>query len=134
MALHALDQTSPAEIEAALPTADMQKVTSPELIADVVDLKLPWMTGFSRAVAQTSAACCESAGLDRVSQGRLYRAGLIHGIGSAAIPNAICIDPATRSASAWEKFRLATVLDVACAPMSKAFFASLNARLERRLH
>jgi HD-GYP domain-containing protein (c-di-GMP phosphodiesterase class II) len=105
--LQALDRTSPDEIEAALLTADMRKATSPELIADVIDLKLPWMTGFSRAVAQLSAVCCESAGLDRASQSRVYRAGLIHGIGGAAIPNASYDDPATRSASAWERFRLA---------------------------
>lgn len=105
--LRALDRTTPEDMEAALLTADMRKATSPELIADVIDLKLPWMRGFSRAVAQISAACCENAGLDRVSQSRVYRAGLIHGIGSAAVPNAAYDDPSTRSASAWERFRLA---------------------------
>ena len=105
--LGTVDRMGPDEIEGALLTADMRNATSPELIADVVDLKLPWMTGFSRAVAQMSAACCETAGLDRASQSRVYRAGLIHGIGGAAVPNAAYDDPSTRSTSAWEKFRLA---------------------------
>src|SRR5258707_2233710 len=105
--LRALDRTSADEIEAELLTDGMQRTTSPELIADVIDLKLPWMTGFSRAVAQISKACCEHVGLERGSQSRVYRAGLIHGIGGAAVPNAAHDDPATRSASAWERFRLA---------------------------
>jgi response regulator RpfG family c-di-GMP phosphodiesterase len=105
--LRALDRTSADEIEAGLLTAGMRRATSPELIADVIDLKLPWMTGFSRAVAQISKVCCEHAGLERASHDRVYRAGLIHGIGGAAVPNAAYDDPATRSASAWERFRLA---------------------------
>src|SRR5258708_30781374 len=84
--LRALDRTSADEIEAALLTADMRKATSPELIADVIDLKLPWMTGCSRAVAQISAVGCENAGLDRAIQTRIYRASLIHALLSAPLP------------------------------------------------
>lgn len=105
--LEALAQMSADEFESSILTTDMQNPVSPELIGDVVDLKLPWMTGFSRSVAQTAAACCKSLGLDRASQDRVYRAGLIHAIGNATIPNSILADPAKRSASAWEKVRLA---------------------------
>ena len=41
-----LERTSPAEFDIALATSDMQRTTYAELIADIVDLKVPWMTGF----------------------------------------------------------------------------------------
>ncbi|WP_175902600.1 HD domain-containing phosphohydrolase [Burkholderia seminalis] len=94
------------DFDAALITPDMQRMTSAELIADVIDLKLPWMTGFSRAVATTAAACCERLALDRTAQARVYQAGLIHGIGRAAVPNAVWNQRGTLAASAWEKIRL----------------------------
>jgi HD-GYP domain-containing protein (c-di-GMP phosphodiesterase class II) len=84
----------------------MQQATSLELIADVIDLKLPWMTGFSRAVAATAAACCARLTPDPAAQARVYRAGLIHGIGRAAVPNGVWSLPASLPASAWEKVRL----------------------------
>lgn len=104
--LTALDALQPREIDDALLTAQMQQVTSLELIADVIDLKLPWMTGFSREVAAIAAACCERLSLDRATQERVYRAGLIHGIGRAAVPNALWNMPGRLPASAWEKVRL----------------------------
>ncbi|SAL53018.1 LuxR family transcriptional regulator [Caballeronia sordidicola] len=104
--LNALDALQPGEIDEALLTPQMQQVTSPELIADVIDLKLPWMTGFSREVAATAATCCARLSLDNDAQERVYRAGLIHGIGRAAVPNALWNMPGRLSASAWEKVRL----------------------------
>ncbi|WP_427184137.1 HD domain-containing phosphohydrolase [Bordetella bronchialis] len=77
-----------------------------ELIADVIDLKLPWMTGYSRAVATAAAACARRMALDDATMGAVYRAGLIHGIGRAAVPNAIWNTPGKLSAAAWEKVRL----------------------------
>jgi HD-GYP domain-containing protein (c-di-GMP phosphodiesterase class II) len=104
--LHALDSASPAEMNAALPTAPMQQATSPELIADVIDLKLAWMTGFSRTVASTARAACARLTPNNESRTRVYHAGLIHGIGRASVPNAVWNQQERLSASAWEKVRL----------------------------
>ncbi len=89
-----------------LMTPQMGKTTSAELIADIIDLKLPWMTGFSRAVAAAAAACGARLGLDAQAQDRLYCAGLIHGIGRAAVPNAVWNTRGRLPAAAWEKVRL----------------------------
>ena len=101
--LAALDHLSPDALDAALATPDMQGATSAELIADVIDLKLPWMTGFSRSVAVTAAACYERLSPDAAARERVYRAGLIHGIGRAAVPNDVWNLPTRLPASAWEK-------------------------------
>jgi HD-GYP domain-containing protein (c-di-GMP phosphodiesterase class II) len=104
--LDALDRTKPADVDAILATPFLQRETSPELIADVIDLKLPWMTGYSREVAVTAAQCCARLTSDPETTNLVYRAGLIHGIGRAAVPNAVWNEPGQLSASAWEKVRL----------------------------
>lgn len=104
--LAALEHMAPADLDAALATPDMQGATSAELIADVIDLKLPWMTVFSRSVAATAAACYGRLSPDEAARERVYRAGLIHGIGRAAVPNDVWNLPTRLPASAWEKVRL----------------------------
>jgi HD-GYP domain-containing protein (c-di-GMP phosphodiesterase class II) len=104
--LQALDRIEPADIDALLATPPLQRMTPPELIADVIDLKLPWMTGYSREVAATAAQCCARLTSDPDMTNLVYRAGLIHGIGRAAVPNAIWNEPGQLSASAWEQVRL----------------------------
>ncbi|MFJ1210338.1 HD domain-containing phosphohydrolase [Burkholderia pyrrocinia] len=101
-----LERTSPADFDIALATSDMQRMTSAELIADIIDLKLPWMTGFSRAVAVTAAGCHARLKPDDAGRSLVYQAGLIHGIGRAAVPNDVWNLPTTLPASAWEKVRL----------------------------
>jgi HD-GYP domain-containing protein (c-di-GMP phosphodiesterase class II) len=76
-------------------------------MADVVDLKLPWMTGYSRAVAQNAVRAAAGLGLDAARQTTVYRASLIHGMGRAAVPNLIWNTPGSLSQSAWERVRLA---------------------------
>lgn len=104
--LSALDRAEPADVDAVLATPPLQRMTPPELIADIIDLKLPWMTGYSREVAMTAAQCCARLTSDPETINLVYRAGLIHGIGRAAVPNAIWNEPGQLSASAWEKVRL----------------------------
>ncbi len=105
--LAALERLAPAELDAALLTASMQQATAPELIADVIDLKLPWMTGFSREVADTAAACCARLTPDAAAPARVYRAALVHGIGRAAVPNGVWNTAGPLPPSTWEKVRLA---------------------------
>jgi len=77
------------------------------LIADVVDLKLPWIAGFFRQVAELARATAALQGLVPNIKEQLYSAGLIHGIGRAAIPNWVWNTPGRLDASAWEQVRLA---------------------------
>jgi HD-GYP domain-containing protein (c-di-GMP phosphodiesterase class II) len=104
--LEQLEQTDAAAVDESLVTTQMEKATTIELIADVIDLKLPWMTGFSRAVAKTASSCAESFALDAETRALIYRAGLIHGIGRAAVPNSLWNAPTQLSSAAWEKLRL----------------------------
>ncbi|GAA0770088.1 LuxR C-terminal-related transcriptional regulator [Ideonella azotifigens] len=81
--LAALDEPSPAretvdEADRRVPLA---------LVADVADLKLPWLAGQSRQVAEAAQATARLLGLDEDAAAQLHRAGLLHGIGRAALPN-----------------------------------------------
>ncbi|WP_114239144.1 HD domain-containing phosphohydrolase [Dyella sp. C9] len=78
-----------------------------EVLADVIDLKLPWMTGHSRLAAALARDAAEQLGLEPSVQHLLYRAALIHGMGRTAIPNMIWETPSALSESAWERVRLA---------------------------
>jgi HD-GYP domain-containing protein (c-di-GMP phosphodiesterase class II) len=77
------------------------------LVADVIDLKLPWLAGHSRKVAELARDCGALQGLAPSVQEQLHSAGLIHGIGRAAIPNWVWNTPERLDASAWEQVRLA---------------------------
>ena len=101
-----LDQQSAAGRDEPLDALPMQQGTAPEIIADVIDLKLPWMAGYSRRVAEAAARCCARLGLDEEVSRTTYLAGLIHGMGRMAVSNAIWNTPGRLSPAAWEKVRL----------------------------
>jgi HD-GYP domain-containing protein (c-di-GMP phosphodiesterase class II) len=90
----------------SLDTAFAGRTTSLEILAHVIDLKLPWMTGYSRAVAQRASDAALGLGLDEACRQRIYRAALIHGMGRAAVPNMIWDTPGKLPESAWERVRL----------------------------
>ena len=104
--LDALDRG--AADSAALKAAfgDAGRTAALELVADVIDLKLPWMLGLSRRVADTARRCAAHLGLDGEAQGRVYRAGLIHGIGRSSVPNAVLEAPRAVGEADQEKLRL----------------------------
>ncbi len=103
--LHALDQGAAADLQA--PEGALRAALAPlELIADVIDLKMPWMTGFSRRVAEAAAACAAGVGLDAAACEQVRRAALIHGIGRASVPNAVWDSPKLRSEADKERLRL----------------------------
>lgn len=77
-----------------------------EILADVIDLKMPWMLGHSRLAATLARNAAQKLGMATWLQDRLYRAGLIHGMGRAAVPNMIWDMPAELSESDWERVRL----------------------------
>ena len=92
--------------------ADQGATSSPRqtaplaLLADVVDLKLPWLTGYSREVARLADLTAARLGLAEPLTARVRRAGLLHGLGRVAIPNAIWDKPGQFSAADWEFARL----------------------------
>ena len=103
--LHALDQGAASDLRA--PSAALADTTaSLELIADVIDLKLPWLTGYSRRVADAAATCAAGMGLDAAGQDRTRRAALIHGIGRASVPNTVWELAVVRNEADQERLRL----------------------------
>jgi len=99
---------SPAEPWAAMTgdTVAMRRSVGLELVADVIDLKLAWMTGYSRRVAGLARDVVGRLGQDAPMRRRAYRAGLIHGIGRASVPNQLWNAPGPLPASALERMRL----------------------------
>jgi HD-GYP domain-containing protein (c-di-GMP phosphodiesterase class II) len=104
--LAALDEDPTLSGPCSLDAAFAGHTTSLEILAHVVDLKLPWMTGYSRTVAQLARNAAVELGLDAPSQQKVYRAALIHGMGRAAVPNMIWETPGKLAQSAWERVRL----------------------------
>lgn len=104
--LDALDGDPALSGPCALDAAFVGRVTSLEILAQVIDLKLPWMTGYSQRVAQLADTAALQLGLDADRRHRTYRAALIHGMGRAAVPNLIWSTPGKLGESAWERVRL----------------------------
>lgn len=77
------------------------------LMADVIDLKLPWLAGHSRAVAALATRIAGQLGLAAEDTACLRRAGLLHGLGRVAVPNRVWGRPGPLSDADWEKVRLA---------------------------
>jgi response regulator RpfG family c-di-GMP phosphodiesterase/DNA-binding CsgD family transcriptional regulator len=101
-----LDAPTPPWTAVADQPASMLNRVGLELVGDVIDLKLPWMTGYSRRVAQLARDGSARAGLDAALCHRTYKAGLIHGIGRASVPNAIWNAPEPLPAASLERLRL----------------------------
>ncbi|RNF85469.1 LuxR family transcriptional regulator [Lysobacter psychrotolerans] len=104
--LAALDDDPTLSGPCSLDVAFADRATSLEILAHVIDLKLPWMTGYSRRVAQLASNAAVELGLGAPSQQMVYRAALIHGMGRAAVPNMIWETPGKLAESAWERVRL----------------------------
>ena len=96
------------------------------LVADVVDLKLPWLAGYSRQVAELARAAGALQGLAPIVQEQLYSAGLIHGIGRAAIPNWVWNTLGRLDASAWEQVRLAPYWTLRAAQQIRSLTLEVN--------
>ncbi|KQX96235.1 HD domain-containing phosphohydrolase [Variovorax sp. Root473] len=101
-----LDAAAAPWTDAAHTSASMRQRVGLELVGDVSDLKLPWMTGYSRRVAKLARDCSAQLGMSDALRHRVYRAGLIHGIGRAAVPNVIWNAPEPLPAASMERLRL----------------------------
>ena len=76
------------------------------LLADVIDLKLPWLTGNSRAVALLADVVAAGLNLPIVSRNCIRRSALIHGLGRVSVPNSVWNQTGSFSTADWEKVRL----------------------------
>ncbi len=86
--------------------ATQPRVASLALVGDVIDLKLPWLLGHSRAVAGLADSLATTLGLAAFARRSLRRAGWLHGLGRVAIPNAVWNRAGPFSAADWERARL----------------------------
>src|SRR5262249_10952226 len=73
---------------------------------DAVALKSPWLHGHSTAVGELAGAAATTAGLGPAQAATLRRAGYLHDIGRAAVPNLIWAKPAALTSSEAERVRL----------------------------
>jgi HD-GYP domain-containing protein (c-di-GMP phosphodiesterase class II)/DNA-binding CsgD family transcriptional regulator len=100
-----LDELETAE--APSPQPDFLPVSVPlTLVADMIELKLPWLAGYSRRVALLAQEAAQLAGLPEAQQRSLARAALLHGIGRAAVTNTVWERRGKLSAADWEAVRL----------------------------
>jgi HD-GYP domain-containing protein (c-di-GMP phosphodiesterase class II) len=90
----------------SLDAAFAGRSTSLELLAHVIDLKLPWMTGHSTRVAERALQAANALGLPDDAQQKVWRAALIHGMGRACVPNMVWESAGPLPAAAWERVRL----------------------------
>jgi HD-GYP domain-containing protein (c-di-GMP phosphodiesterase class II) len=74
--------------------------------ADFVDLKSPFTRGHSPAVAALAAGAAKNLGFSADEIAAVRRAGLLHDLGRAGIPNGIWDKPGPLTAGEWERVRL----------------------------
>jgi HD-GYP domain-containing protein (c-di-GMP phosphodiesterase class II) len=77
-----------------------------ELLADYADLKSPWFTGHSRAVADLAAAAARVSRLPEGEVVTLRRAALVHDLGRNGVPNTVWDKPGPLTDSEREQVRL----------------------------
>lgn len=79
-----------------------------EAMADLVDLKSPYLHGHSREVARIASASGAASGLDRGSQQTLRLAGLLHDLGRVAVSNRVWEKRGPLTSVEWDQVRLHT--------------------------
>ncbi len=75
-------------------------------VADFTDLKSSWFGGHSRGVAALAGAAAGLAGLPDAEAVTVRRAGLVHDLGRAGVPNTIWDKPGALTAAERERVRL----------------------------
>jgi len=75
-------------------------------MADLVDMKSPYLAGHSRGVASLAAAAAHAAGYPDDDVRVLRRAGLIHDLGRLGVSNAVWDKPGPLTESEHERVRL----------------------------
>jgi HD-GYP domain-containing protein (c-di-GMP phosphodiesterase class II) len=89
-----------------------QRVSGPELdrvleaMADLVDLKSPYLAGHSRGVANLAAEAGRLSGMSAPDVTTMRRAGLIHDLGRLGVSNAVLDKPGPLTEAERERVRL----------------------------
>ncbi|WP_434568431.1 HD domain-containing phosphohydrolase [Pseudomonas sp. Z3-8] len=98
-----LDQLrTPQSVDSQVATAQVPL----SLVADVIDLKLPWLAGYSRRASELVREGARLSGLSAPAIDHLGQAALIHGIGRAAVPNRLWNTPGALLDGDLEQVRL----------------------------
>ena len=74
--------------------------------ADMTDLKVPFLRGHSRGVAELAADAAVAAGLPATECGKVRQAALLHDLGRVSVPNGIWEKTARLTTAEWERVRL----------------------------
>jgi HD-GYP domain-containing protein (c-di-GMP phosphodiesterase class II) len=77
-----------------------------EAVSELADLKSPYMTGHSRAVAELACEAARRSGLSDASARALRRAALIHDLGRLGVSSAIWDKRGSLSAAEMERVRM----------------------------
>jgi HD-GYP domain-containing protein (c-di-GMP phosphodiesterase class II) len=75
-------------------------------MADLVDIKTPFMAGHSRGVADLAAEAGRIAGMTSGEVALLRRAGWLHDLGRLGVPNTVWDKPGTLTAAEFERARM----------------------------
>jgi HD-GYP domain-containing protein (c-di-GMP phosphodiesterase class II) len=81
-----------------------------EAMADLADLKSPYLAGHSRGVANLAAEAARVSGLPAAERTILRRAGLLHDLGRVGVSTAIWDKPRRLTATELERVRLHPLL------------------------
>ncbi len=100
------DSIVAAEPSLARAVADDELDRVLEAMADLVDLKSPYLAGHSRGVASLAAAAAEAAGLQSATARLLRRAGYLHDLGRLGVSNVIWDKTGPLSRADHERVRL----------------------------
>lgn len=77
-----------------------------EALGDFADLKSPWFTGHSRAVAELSEAAGWRLGLSEPDVTLLRRAAFVHSVGRTGVPNTVWDKPGPLTVAEQERMQL----------------------------
>jgi response regulator RpfG family c-di-GMP phosphodiesterase/DNA-binding CsgD family transcriptional regulator len=77
-----------------------------EALGDFADLKSPWFTGHSRAVAELAEAAAWRLGMPAPEVDLVRRAALVHSLGRTGVPNTIWDKPGSLSVGERERMQL----------------------------
>ena len=77
-----------------------------EAMADLVDLKSPYLAGHSRGVANLAAEAARLSGCSADEVTTLRRAGLVHDLGRLGVSNAIWDKPGPLTGAEFERVRM----------------------------
>jgi HD-GYP domain-containing protein (c-di-GMP phosphodiesterase class II) len=110
--LAGLDEASSWDAVLAAEPRLSRTVCGPELdrvleaMADLVDLKSPYLAGHSRGVANLAAAAAHAAGCSPDDVDAVRRAGYVHDLGRLGVSNAVWDKPGPLTDSELERVRL----------------------------